>query len=266
IPEYNGSILTLQEKANALQLKHYSDLFPLLEPYKTATTGVIITPKLDHLTYGRHIPNYDTLKTIIKLGEAHLPAFEQFWKDSIQADEIRMIDVWKQQNQQFNIPDMLFKLARINARFDTLFVGAISLHLSGSGLVTPISVHSGYQRKPNLAWFLGHELTHMIVGDFSGVDWRQEKRFAKIVDYLNKHNINHYEVEEALCLHNQIKLSQLCGLTKSDYRISVDMSDDLLRKKILVQLEDNWDDYLNNPTKFVDELDYLKWCVERVIK
>lgn len=56
------------------------------------------------------------------------------------------------------------------------------------------------------------------------------------------------------------------GLTKSDYKISKDLSnDELFKKNIVTELENNWHLYNTEFITFSDELDYLKWCVKKVI-
>jgi len=264
IPDYHGAAVTLTERANVLQVKSYHALYPLIELYKGQTKGVQQKP-LKHLSFGEPLPNFDTLKIIIKQGEKYFPLFEKFWKDSIEQAELNTISVWKEQERTLKVTEKLFKLLRIKPKFDSLFVGAIALHIAGSGLVDQPSIHSQLFKKPNLPWFMGHELTHLLVGQYTGEDWSNHKDFADIMKYLKNNELSYYEVEESLCLFMQVKLSQACGLLVKDYKISTYLPDHLYRKRIVQVLEDNWTNYEENATKFPNIIKYLKWCVEQAL-
>jgi hypothetical protein len=57
----------------------------------------------------------------------------------------------------------LQELERLSFPFSNLDVGAMALHLSGSGNTYPAGVYTSLFKKPNLAWVLGHEATHLMV-------------------------------------------------------------------------------------------------------
>lgn len=264
VSNYHGAAITLTERANVIQIKNYRALYPLLEPYKQADHGVEEKP-LKHLSFGEPLPNFDTLKIIIKQGEKFFPLFEKFWKDSIEQAELNTISVWKEQAKALKVVEKLFALLRVKPKFDSLFVGAIALHTAGSGLVDQPSIHTQLFKKPNLPWFMGHELTHLLIGQYTGEDWSNQKDFADIMKYLKDNEISYYEVEESLCLFIQVKLSQTCGLLAENYKISAYLPDHLYRKRIVRILEDHWTSYENNTTKFPNIVKYLKWCVEQAL-
>lgn len=261
---YQGAPVTLTERANVMQLKQYQALYPLVAHYRGETSGITTQP-LKHLSFGEPLPNFDTLQTIIKQGEEYFPLFEKFWKDSIRQAELHTISVWKEQERNLKVTEKLFGLLRLKPRFNSLFIGAIALHTAGSGLVDQPSIHTQLFKKPNLPWFMGHELTHLMIGQYTGEDWSNQEGFAEIMQYLNANGHSYYEIEESLCLLMQVKLSQACGLLDKNYKISTYLPNNLYRKRIVQILEDQWTSYEADAIKFPTIVEYLKWCVTQAI-
>ena len=74
---------------------------------------------------------------------------------------------------------------------------------------------------PSLARVIGHEGTHMIVGP-KAADWENGKNADQARQLMSAHGGSDYDIEEALCLLMQAKLSTLSGATAKDYLTSRD--------------------------------------------
>ena len=68
------------------------------------------------------------------------------------------------------------------------------------------------------------------------------------------------DIEESLCLFMQVTLPQECGYTAKTARVSDQLNDAPLKKKICQALEQEWTDYLSQPKKYPTIVDYLLHC------
>jgi len=58
----------------------------------------------------------------------------------------------------------------------------------------------------------------------------------------------------------QVTLPQECGYTSKTARVSDQLNDAPLKKKICQALEHEWADYLNHQKKYPTIVDYLLYC------
>ncbi len=249
------SLVTLPEMAASSDIKEYSDLYKLFEAYRDSS-NILHPILLSHDTMP--IP-YDTIRYLLKAGEKYFPAFLGYWEENIRPLEEKLINEWKNQLKDCSPFEKLQELERLPFPFDSIDVGCIALHLAGSGIPYPPGIYTMIFNKkatlPDLAWIVGHEATHLVVGGYGGVDWKKHPLARKAIDLVVKNGGDSHDIEESLCLFMQVKLSQECGLTEKNLKIS-DYLDDPVTKRICKGLEDNWEDYKSHPEKYPTIIDF----------
>jgi len=250
------SLITLPELAAISDIKRYNDLFKLLDFYKD--TSANLHPMLvNHDTMP--IP-YDTIRYLLKEGERYFPAFLSYWKANIKPLEEKLISEWKNQLGTCELFKRFQELERLPFPYDSINVGCIALHLSGSAIPYPPGLFSMIFDKeataPDLAWIVGHEGTHLVVGKYGGVDWENHPLARKAIKLVVKNGGSKHDIEETLCLFMQLKFSQECGFTDKDLKMS-EYLDNPVMKKICRGLEDNWKDYKTHPEKYPTIIDFV---------
>jgi hypothetical protein len=99
-----------------------------------------------------------------------------------------------------------------------------------------------------VAWAIGHEATHLLVDEYAGAKWLSRPRAAEAIRLITEAGGQKYEIEEALALLMQARVSAAAGLTPSDYRVSANVTEPSPKRAILVALEDGWDAYRQSDT------------------
>jgi hypothetical protein len=117
------------------------------------------------------MPPYAKLEEIIHKGEPLYPKFLDFWKANISPLEQEQIATWQHQLGECDPLNKLQQVERLPFPFSQLDVAAIALHLSGSGNTFPVGIYTKLFKKPNLAWVVGHEATHLMVDQYAGHNW-----------------------------------------------------------------------------------------------
>jgi len=116
-------------------------------------------------------------------------------------------------------------------------------------------VYTGLSKKPNLAWVIGHEATHLMVDQYAGHKWRSYSLAQQAIQLVTQHGGDANDIEESLALFMQVKLSQACGYTEATRRISDKFPENTPTGAILRRLEGGWLDYQANNTQ--DIIEYL---------
>jgi hypothetical protein len=244
-------LISLSEQAASAQISDYHQLYSLINQYRGATKAIVSISKSGRtyfrkIAFSDELPSYPQLSDIVHQGEAVYPDFRSFWEKNIAPAEQHQIEVWKQQVSECSPLDKLQEVERLAFPFSKLDVGSIALHLSGSGNTYPAGVYTGLFKKPNLAWVIGHEATHLMVDQHAGHKWRSYPLAERAIELVSQHGGQANDIEESLALFMQVTLSQMCGYTESTRRISDKFSADTPTGAILRSLEAGWPEYQAN--------------------
>ena len=131
-------------------------------------------------------------------------------------------------------------MTRLRFPFSTIAIDLIALDPSGSSMQQPPTIFTGLQ-VPSLAWAIGHEGTHMILGP-KGANWMKRKNGEEAARLIKANRGAEYDVEEALCLLLQAQMSIAYGVTPKGFRSSDKLAPSP-RRTLLVALENDWDTY-----------------------
>lgn len=253
-------LISLPEQAASGQIKTYRELYPMVQQYRGITQAVVPISRgqakyFRKLVYSEDLPSYQQLNDIVHSGEVTYPRFQQLWAQAIAPVEQQQIEVWKQQLSECGPMDKLQELERLPFPFSKLDVAAIALHLAGSGNTYPAGVYTGLSKKPNLAWAIGHEATHLMVDRYAGHNWTAYPLANHAIELVKQNGGAASDIEESLSLFMQVKLSQTCGYTASSRRMSDNFPADEPTGAILRALESGWDDYQADPSE--DIIDFM---------
>jgi len=254
-----SELISLPGVAASARIRTYSQLHTLLEPYRRASNRIVEVKdrgiiRFSILGYSAALPSFDDLSRIVALGEASYPKFARFWDQTIAPAEDKKIAEWREQLVSTKPFDKLQRLARLRFPADSIDIVAIALHGAGSANSHPAAIYTGISVR-NVAWAIGHEGTHLLVDKYAGQDWTARARSAEAIRSVEARGGNDYDIEEALCLLMQAKLSQAAGLTPSDFRVSTNFTEVSAKRDILVALEDGWQEYQQSAAG--DLIDFL---------
>lgn len=265
------SLISLPEQAASAQIADYHQLYPLVRRYKGITKAIVPVAEARHqhfriLVYSDELPSYGKLDDIVHRGEAVYPSFQAFWAANIAPAERQQIDVWKQQLSECAPLDKLQELERLAFPYSTLDVAAIALHLGGSGNTYPVGVYSSLFKKPDLAWFIGHEATHLMVNQYAGHKWRSYPQADQAIALVTQHGERANDIEESLALFMQVTLSQACGYTDATrrmsdrYRADTTNPADAAKVAMLRSFKLGWPEYQANHSQ-----DIIEYMLQRTI-
>jgi|HubBroStandDraft_1064217.scaffolds.fasta_scaffold403884_1 hypothetical protein len=99
----------------------------------------------------------------------------------------------------------------------------------------------------------------MMVGP-RGANWTAHKSGDEAMRLMKANGGSDYDVEEALCLLMQAKMSIASGFTAKDFRSS-DRLKPSPRKTLLVALENNWVSYTKSPN-----INAADWVITETLK
>ncbi len=252
--------ISLPEQAASRQVSGYGQIYSLLRQYQTARNRV---ERVRHergrhyriLSYSKDLPSYEDLHAIVSKGEKSSSTFERYWQDRIAPAEDKQIEAWKRQMAECKPFDKLQQLTRLSFPFSRLDIGAIALHRSGSGNTDPPGIYTALFERPNLAWVVGHEGAHLTVDHYAGHNWQKHRLATQAIGLVEQHGGSASDIEESLSLFMQIKLSQECGYSKAELRISDSFEASSLKGAVLRSLEARWDAYQSSARKNI--IDYL---------
>lgn len=203
------------------------------------------------------VANYDDrarLTDIIKQGEPKYAAFEEFWEKNIAPDEDRRIAAWQRQYAKWHPFERMQRLERIKFPFPSVNVDVIALAPSASSMqgARP-TIFTDYSSISDFAWVVGHEGTHMALGP-KGANWTRRPGAAEAIRLMKARGGVEYDIEEAMCLLMQSKLSQSFHRTPDNGSVSGRLGA-MPRRNLLVSLERDWKKYLRNPKE--DAADFI---------
>jgi hypothetical protein len=253
-------LISLPEQAASAQIRSYAEIYALLKQYRGATNRIAAMPEgnVEHfriLAYSDELPPYRQLDEIVHHGEATYPAFQEFWEHNIAPAEDQEIEAWKHQLEECAPLNKLQELERLSFPFSKLDVAAMALHLSGSGNTYPAGVYTSLFKKPNLAWVIGHEATHLMVDQYAGHNWHADPLAHQAIELVKQHGGTASDIEESLALFMQVKVPQACGYTSPSRRMSDAYEANTPKGAILRSLESGWDSYQTNHAQNI--IDYL---------
>lgn len=128
------------------------------------------------------------------------------------------------------------------------------MHGAGSANTHPAAIYTGLGVR-NIAWAIGHEGTHLLVDRYAGANWFARPRAPEAIRLVTKAGGQQYDIEEALCLLMQVKLSEAGDLTTPGDRVSTRLAERSPKRDILVALEDGWDGYQHSTSG--DLIDFM---------
>ena len=238
--------ISVPEVVDSEQLTAYDNIYAVLAPYRNAQTRIYEFPGIPTryriLSYDNVVPSFATLQAIIAAGKPSYDAFYSLWLREIAPKEAQQMATWRLQIKGKNPLITLQQLERLRFPFGRLDVGAIALHLSGSGNTDPPGVYTSLFRRPNVFWTLGHEATHLMVDNQAGARWMGRRRAAIAIALVEARGGVAFDIEESLCLFMQVKLSQVNHLVSPTYRES-DRLPASVKKDLVRAFEDGWDKY-----------------------
>jgi hypothetical protein len=197
------------------------------------------------------------LTEMLKKAEPSYPAFYAFWSKRIGPAEEETEHAWVRQTQWDPVRH-LEEMERLKFPFSSIAVDLIALDPQGSSMQKPATIFTTLD-VPGLAWAIGHEGTHMMVGP-NGANWRARKGANEAIRQMNSNGGSDYDLEEALCLLMQARLSIANGATATDFRSSSGLKASP-RKKLLIVLEDDWQDYVKSSHQ-----DAADWLIAETLK
>jgi hypothetical protein len=235
-----AELLTLPEIAAASGAVTLEDLLALAEEYRSPDGMMSRRTPGRALGFGNALPTYAELHRTLVAAEPVYPAFLEYWRQQIEPRELEAISAWRTQAAACAGIDTLQRWARLPLRTDTLLVGAVALHRAGSATAVPAGVYSALHRQPRLHWLLGHEVTHLLVGDAIGAGWTRRPDAMAVTAAFEAAGGRGWEMEEVLAVHMQVRLAQACGEYDSEVRFSDGIVEDSLMRRLLVAMEGLW--------------------------
>jgi hypothetical protein len=246
VPTLN-ELISLPGVAASVGATSYADIKPLLEPYRSARERILEVKtngetRYRILGYGETLPDFDVLTRLVAAGEPHYDAFRTFWEGNIAPVEQQKIEEWQRQFLASQPIDSLQRVARLPFPFDQLDVVAMGLHGSGSANSDPPGIYTGLGVR-NIAWAIGHEGTHLLVDRHAGANWFARPQATEAIRLVTDAGGHPNDIEEALCLLMQARLSAAAGFTPIEHRVSVVFTEPSPKRAILVALEEGWESY-----------------------
>lgn len=236
------------------------ELAPLERPAPFVAEAVASEPSiLDYASFRaavlRIAPDRPDIWRLVDAGEAHFQAFADFWRSDIQPREEETIATWQKQWASCHPFERLQQMTGLPFPFEQLDIVALALHPSGSGRQDPpVGLYSSLFKKPNLAWFVGHEGGHLLFARRGGADWKAHPLAPRALLLVRERGGDEYDLEESLSLFLQVSVSKECGLTPRERVFSEGLRDIPLRQKIVAEMERRWaqDAGLRTGTTIID--------------
>lgn len=259
-------------------LQPYSDylrylLFRQIGDFPDLKAAVpIATPPLDHPIYlpdavaARTLGSYadlyrmakdedarERLKQMLSASEPQFPAFLAFWRARIEPVERHRNVLWARQNRDEKPFVRLQEIERVPAKFSEVIVATEALNPSAAsnpnGRV-PVIFAGTHGIVDDFAWVVGHEGTHMLIGA-KGANWQARPKAAEVLRLVSAKGGGFYDVEEALCLVMQVKLSAALNPKGGAKSVAKDLKPSITRS-IVERMEANWSGYLHGSQDAVD--------------
>lgn len=220
------------------QIASYGDL------YKTAST------------YDDHA----RLTAMLQKAEPHYLAFLSFWQQRIAPSVNHTITTWQKERSEWDPISHLEQMEHLKFPFSSIRIVVLALNPQGSSMQGAHPTIFTTPEIPSLAWAIGHEGTHMILGP-KGADWKNRKMANEAIRLMVAHGGSDYDIEEALCLLMQAKMSIASGVTPNSYLTSSDLTKASPRRTLLLALEHDWPSYLST-----QDTNSADWLISETIK
>jgi hypothetical protein len=182
--------------------------------------------------------NRAALVEVLHAAEPLYPTFETYWRKRIEPDETRAAQVWSQQLETWRPIERLQALERLPFPFKSLRIDVFGTESQGGSMQGPPVIFTT-PSVPDVAWVIGHEGTHMMLGP-KGADIPSRPNGPAAIARITKAGGSEYAIEEAMCLLMQAKLSMSFGGTPQSFRTSATLVPSATRT-LLVALEADWD-------------------------
>ena len=181
------------------------------------------------------------IRALLDEGASYFPAFQTYWNANILPREEQAIAAWGAQNAALPLFARLEAMTRLSFPFDAVDVKVMALDPSGSSMQGPPTIFTT-TRLPGLAWVIGHEGGHMILGP-KGANWEGRVRAAKAIAAVREAGGSSYDIEEAMTLHLQARMAIEAGLVPGDFRSSTNYKAEGPRRTLLLAIERDWGAY-----------------------
>jgi hypothetical protein len=188
------------------------------------------------------------IRRLTRRFEAYLP----FWTQHVLPLESNLMDGWRDQLCGGEVLELMQRITRLRWPFPQIHLFACYHHPSGSALTPhPYLFSTLFDRhgvEPNVAWFLGHEGTHLLL---DAARWWEHPEATAGIRWLG----SRYLAEEALCLLLQNRMATVCGLLPESEMQVLGES----RKHLAVyrRLQARWDDYMSDPDTFPSIIEFF---------
>lgn len=257
VPTVRG-LLALPMTAASSTVETYDDLRKLLEPYRGAVGRVVGRgSEARILAYSEPLPPYEALRAAVDAGEPHFPAFRAWWEATV-APRIRL----RQDSLRVDLEtcaaiDTLQRLARLRVPFDSLDIGLLAFHGAASANSRPRGIYTGIGGRADISWFVGHELTHLLIDEQIGRDWRRLPGGRDAQRAVVAAGGTDGDVDEAASAVMQVKVAQACGRVPVTFRIASRLGDAPVQQRIATALEADWPDFVRNPARWPTLAEFL---------
>jgi hypothetical protein len=188
--------------------------------------------------------------------EAALPIYDAFldhWQAYVKPLEEDLLDSWRDQLETGEPLALFQRLARRALPHARLHLFACYYHPSGSALTPhPYLFTAPFNRfalEPSVAWFVGHEATHLILDEARW--WETPAGRRGLERYGSRHM-----AEEPLCLLMQNRLASTCGLLPEEemQRIDATAAPNI---PLYLWLQAHWDVYQESPERYPTLIEYF---------
>jgi hypothetical protein len=180
---------------------------------------------------------------------AALPVYEAFrahWECVVKPLEEGLIDIWRDQLETCEPLTLFQRLTRLPLEYDQLHLFACYYHPSGSALTPyPYLFTAPFNRfalEPSVAWFVGHEATHLLLDRTRWWETPAGRRGLKRYG-------SRYAAEEPLCFLMQNRLSSICGLLPEEEMQRIDASA-APNIPLYLWMQERWDEYQESPERY----------------
>ena len=247
-------LVSVPEAVASAGLTDYGQLRGFIaRAFAALPTQRVMRPQPRILSYSEHPPGLDMVQSVVAAGAPFYPAFQAYWRASVQPLVQAQIAGWRAQDAQFRPLQKVIDLQRLPLRAARLEVVAMPFHPSGSGNYTPPAIFSSLFDKPNLPWFLGHEASHLIWSEALGRPLAAAPEGAHAAALGKAKGV---DVEETMCLFMQAQTSKLCGLSAADLKMSSKLKPGP-QQRLMLALEGDWDAYRADPRRWPDLQAYV---------
>jgi hypothetical protein len=212
---------------------------------------------------GEELARYDVpIEELRAQIEAALPIYEPFlahWQSEVKPLEEGLLDNWRDQLETGEPLALYERLARLPLACDRLHLFACYYHPSGSALTPyPFLFTAPFNRfglEPSVAWFVGHEATHLLLDRARWWETPAGRRGLK--RYGSRH-----AAEEPLCFLLQNRLSSICGLLPEEEMQQIDVGA-APNIPLYLWLQERWDEYQESPERYPTILEFFLDGLER---